>query len=475
MKNIFYLLLALLISCTPDKELSKFKYAPFSKSIIHLKVSHPLQDTIQVHADAITIIPRGQSRSNLLHVQDKGNYYLMIDIDRPAKANLNIENNVYNIMLFPNDTTHIELNSNQADENISYFGHCKSVNEYFFEKKKALGYKELIPSFQKTITSNSTYNSIKVAIDSMTDRELSFLQKYNSSNFLPEWFFSYEIAEIVYSGAGFKLTRPGRNIKVKTFEDTLPDNYFNFLDSIEIDNHKAIFSSVYFLFLDWYFKKDLPMDQIRNLPRSSGIKKYNTFIIDQSKNQLSGLSKEIFHKRFFSAVVSNYSNKSEIDSLATTLQLTDYNDLILVNKGDVIKDIKLKNELDSIISFREFEDQILYINFWATWCRPCIKRFPSWNDLIHEYADDPRIEFVNICLDSERDKWVSIINKHNVKGISLFAEGSLSTQMKTYFSIQAIPQYALIDKNNTLIEKNTLRASEIRSKIEKLLAKTSKL
>lgn len=472
MKNICYLFFVLLLSCASEKAQKEFKYTPFSKSVIHLMVKKSLSDTILVHADAITIIPRGRSRSNLLSIKDKGNYYLMIDIDRPAKANLYIDNDGYNIMLFPSDTSHIELNSNQADLNISFYGHGKTINEYFFEKKEFLGHTDLIDLFQEIISSNSDYNSIKIATDSITDRELTFLRKYKSSNSLPKWFFDNETAEIVYSGAGFKLTRPGRNKRVKLFEDILPDDYFNFLDDIEIDNPNAIYSSVYFLFLDYYFRKDLPTDELSKLPRLSRLKKYNSLIIDQSKNQLLGLSKEIFHKRFFSSVFSNYSNKSDIDSLANALQLSDYSDLIFVNTGDVIKDFELKNEYDSIFSFRNFEDKIIYINFWATWCGPCIKRFSELNNLIFEYADNPRIEFVNICLDSEKDKWASIIKNHNVNGINLIAEGSMSTQLKTYFSIQGVPQYVLLGKNNMLLEKSTLKASEVNSKIERLLENT---
>ena len=180
MKNIFYLLLVLQINCAAEKEQDEFKYVPFSKSVIHLTANHPLPDTIKVHADAITIIPRGRSISNMLPIKDTGNYHLLIDIDRPVKTNLYIENDEYNILLFPNDTTHIELSSNQTVLNFNYHGRGKSINEYFIQKKNILGYTDILSKFQKTIKSNSTYNSIKNSIDSMTDMELSFLHKYNT-------------------------------------------------------------------------------------------------------------------------------------------------------------------------------------------------------------------------------------------------------------------------------------------------------
>jgi thiol-disulfide isomerase/thioredoxin len=38
------------------------------------------------------------------------------------------------------------------------------------------------------------------------------------------------------------------------------------------------------------------------------------------------------------------------------------------------------------VSFDQFRGQVLYVDFWASWCGPCLLSFPFMNDLQHSYA-----------------------------------------------------------------------------------------
>lgn len=42
----------------------------------------------------------------------------------------------------------------------------------------------------------------------------------------------------------------------------------------------------------------------------------------------------------------------------------------------------------------EFKDKIVIIDFWATWCKPCIASFPYLHQVYKKYADDPQVKFV---------------------------------------------------------------------------------
>ena len=50
-------------------------------------------------------------------------------------------------------------------------------------------------------------------------------------------------------------------------------------------------------------------------------------------------------------------------------------------------------------SLQEFEGKTIFLNFWATWCPPCIAEMPSINNLYSELADDEDIVFVMLSLD----------------------------------------------------------------------------
>lgn len=47
------------------------------------------------------------------------------------------------------------------------------------------------------------------------------------------------------------------------------------------------------------------------------------------------------------------------------------------------------------------DDQIVVVNFWATWCKPCVKEMPYFNELSRKYADNPSVKVILVSLDME--------------------------------------------------------------------------
>ncbi len=60
-------------------------------------------------------------------------------------------------------------------------------------------------------------------------------------------------------------------------------------------------------------------------------------------------------------------------------------------------------EFDEIAPlFTQNNDTIYVINFWATWCAPCVKEMPHFRELAREYADRP-VKIVLVSLDFKKD------------------------------------------------------------------------
>jgi thiol-disulfide isomerase/thioredoxin len=187
----------------------------------------------------------------------------------------------------------------------------------------------------------------------------------------------------------------------------------------------------------------------------------------------------------FSSLIKFYSDSLAIDSLAKSLELTNYEELVRVSgtrsrnellslnlhKGDTIPNFILTTTLDSLISIRDFSHQYLYVNFWATWCGPCLQNIPELNKLIDQYESNTNITFLNICLESEHAKWLASIGKHKLRGINLYAEGNWNSKLRAYFNIAGIPHYAIINRQNILAENATDKAPDVKQKIDALLDK----
>lgn len=482
MRKFFFLLFV--AGCISEGEKHKYDYTPFAISVIHLSFAKDLPDTISIHGSNFTNIPPGGNQTRKLSVIHAGDYHLDIEVDRPAKSFLNIGDEKLNIFLFPRDTTHITVTPEDGRLEFSFKGRAEALNRYYLQKKKTLGYTDIRFPFIAALSPWTTYDSLKANADSVVNRELSFFEKYISSVELPSWFTEYERAEIVYAGAGFKTQMPNANQIQKYFSDSLPNDYYTFLDEVKVNNPTAILSSYYFWFLNDYFGNTLSIMETRQLSNFERLSKYQANALTASEKALSGDTRELYHKNLFSHLIQYYSDSLQIDSLASAFQVKDYKELMRlsniksnnefqalnINKGDTIPEFFLVDELDSLVSIRTFPDQVLYINFWATWCGPCIANIPNLNKLIEQFDQNPRIRFINICLDSEKPKWLVSIDNHQLLGVNLYAEKNWNARLRAYFNIKGIPHYMIINPGNVMMENFSSSAPDVKDKLDAALA-----
>ena len=467
----------LLLSFSCSKEIKEIHYTPFSNSTIQITISDAPVDSIYIASKANTIIPRGLSKSEPLTVIKPGIYFLNMEIDRPLISQITIQEETFNVFINPHDTTRLKLRLG-SKINLEFEGNNHLINEYYIKKREVIGYDDIRYPLNKNLTSQATYNSIKQSADSITARELRYLESYIASALLPEWFVEFETAEIVYSGTSFKTSIPNYNKMFRLFEGDVPEDYFNYLEEVKIDNPSALLSTSYYWFLDNYFMINLP-EEIKQLSGFARSSKIRTFLLNQSKRQLSEKIRHIYNASTFSQHIRYFSDSSAIDSLAKAFGVSNYEKFYEISgsvsqrknkvsglmKGDTLPNIFFTNLMDSLISIRDFKDKIIYVNFWATWCKPCIKNIPELNQMIREVGDEDRIAFLNICLDSKKDKWISTVAQYELEGINLYAEGNWNKKVKSYFKIQGVPHYVIIDQNNVLVENFSDKAPNVKSKL----------
>ncbi len=100
------------------------------------------------------------------------------------------------------------------------------------------------------------------------------------------------------------------------------------------------------------------------------------------------------------------------------------------------------------ISFTEYQGKVVFINFWATWCPPCIAEMPDINSLYSETKD--QIQFVMISLDQDERKAREFIQRKNFKFPVYFLRSTLPPVYDTH----SIPTTYVLDTNGVVKVEN---------------------
>ena len=127
---------------------------------------------------------------------------------------------------------------------------------------------------------------------------------------------------------------------------------------------------------------------------------------------------------------------------------------------------KLEDLNGNTFDYSSTKNKVVLINFWATWCLPCIAEMPSFEKLYNDYND--KIVFLFVSSES-KDKISKYIENNNYS----FKVYNPKSQYPKYFNVRSIPRTFLIDKKGNIVIDKTgatnWNSNKIRSTLDKLI------
>ncbi len=99
-------------------------------------------------------------------------------------------------------------------------------------------------------------------------------------------------------------------------------------------------------------------------------------------------------------------------------------------------------------SLDDLKGEVLYVSFWASWCKPCITNFEKYEEMRAELADIG-VVLLNVNIDKDESKWHSAMAKHQIIGTHV--RGSELDSLQEMYELYSIPSYEIINKKGEFV------------------------
>jgi peroxiredoxin len=117
--------------------------------------------------------------------------------------------------------------------------------------------------------------------------------------------------------------------------------------------------------------------------------------------------------------------------------------------GDTAPDFRVLTERGKTMTPRDFGGKLLVLNFWASWCPPCVEETPSLNAFSLEAAKKGII-VLGVSIDRNETAYKKFLAQHRIAFDTSFdPEADVSTSYGTF----QFPETYIIDKSGKVVEK----------------------
>lgn len=152
-------------------------------------------------------------------------------------------------------------------------------------------------------------------------------------------------------------------------------------------------------------------------------------------------------------IMRQFAFSPSIENVEDRAKLTNYN-------------WQLKGLNTTDLDFETAKNKVVIVNFWATWCPPCVAEMPSLQNLYNDYKD----QVVFIFVTQEGPEKVIPFMEKNKYDLPIY---NMVNREPSLLTSKSIPATFLIDKNGSIVISKTGAAnwnsSKVRSQLDELL------
>lgn len=413
------------------------------QSFIELRyLNNPLDDTLQIIR---------------IDINEQGQFYQQLPIKRPLDAIFIYNQQQLAIYIEPEETVEIRSRDGSFFSSLLLIGTFRH-NQYLLDFYKAFPDKKIIIDRKQHIINDSADN-YKRFEDSLYKAKINFIDQYSIEQPLSKKFIRRQKASYRYGANNNKFKYPSEYTYLTKKQKELPADYYSFMMDLSVRENDLLSVSEFKDYLDNYYTYRYNEDKpIVNSEVDMVFSEYSlattiyedrvaSYFLTKKFGELLETHPYDLTKKYISDYMSNVYSKeyrAYVDAKIATA----------INGSSESKayDFALKDQNGKLVKLSDFKGKVVYLNFWASWCLPCLGEIENHNQIQQQYKDRDFITIM-ISVDEDVKSWKKILPRYDKSIIQLQMSG-MKNEIAAKYNLKSIPKSLVINKDGIVIHSD---------------------
>jgi len=398
--------------------------------------------------------PLLREESSFLFPSEVGrDFHFDIPLKSSTTATIKLGKQSIDLYIQPSFNLKIIINGNDLYRDLSFSGKGSDINNYLVTAARLFKHTAL------ELESNIRYaepNAFKAFLKKIKEDKLQFLKTYLESHTLSTEAIKYAHADINYWYAFNLMNYPYEHpiFQNQPAPMPLPANYYDFMKDVILNSAGALPNKFYIYYLQDYLSYQRAKPENKGKTRFELADKY---LSGKPLYFYKALQHSVNVKRLNNASAEraayNFINNCPYELYGEFVKLA-YHESRGIVKGMDAPDFELADVDGKIVKLSDYKGKVVFLDFWATWCKPCLRLVPSHQKLQNYFKDD-NIVFLYISTDRNATNWRNYIKKGTFPGKHLLGNAKMTEQYK----VETLPYSLLIDTEGKIVWHHTGRFS----------------